>query len=344
MELSKVFIYALLLPLIATLSSGLFRTVLLYIHAIGLTCVVYNTLLAARPNIGQKKDNQSKEMYGMRHVLLNIRFPPDTLWFNMGLWAPETTVYSEACEEVMSRVVQNSNIQQGESVLDVGFGCGDSCKYLADKIQCKVTGISNELSQVEAAQEVLSPKQKERIELLCGSADDLNSLIQPSSKKFDHIVSIDSAYHFNTRWNFFKSAYKQLKDQGGTLGLFDFALHPAYAKTLQTSQPKLLLFKAVCKLFQVPATNLLATPDEYKQQLHNAGFEEVQIHTVEPNKVFGGISCHIDRQSLKAMKYGINVGLTDRAFLSASAYIFSLLATHEWITPIFASAKKNQTS
>lgn len=226
----------------------------------------------------------------------------------------------------------------------MGFGCGDSCKYLVDKIHCQVTGVTNELSQITIANERLNADQKQRILLLHGSADNLESLIQSSSKQFDHVISIDSAYHYNTRWDFFKSAYKQLKNHGGTLGLFDFALHPTLSKTLQTSPWKFHMFKIMCKLSQVPLSNLLATPDEYKQRLYDTGFKEVQLQTVPTEQVFGGISRYIRQQSQNAIRYGININLIDRIFLSGSSYIFNLLATNEWIIPVFVAAKKNESA
>ncbi|KAG1057541.1 hypothetical protein G6F46_001770 [Rhizopus delemar] len=194
------------------------------------------------------------------------------------------------------------------------------------------------------ANERLSADQKQRIHHLHGSAENLDDLIQPFTKAFDHILCIDSAYHYNTRWDFFKSAFKYLKDSGGTLGLFDFTLHPALFQSLKQSSWKLYAFKTLCNFIHVPSDNLLATPEEYKQKLYDAGFKNVQLETVATEHVFDGLSRFMRQQLLNASKYGINVSLSDKLFLCGACFVFNLLAKNDWLTPLLVSAEKQESA
>ncbi|CEG72843.1 hypothetical protein RMATCC62417_08328 [Rhizopus microsporus] len=284
-----------------------------------------------------KATDKQEEMYGLRHILLNIQLPPSTLWFNMGLWTDNVSSFSDACSKLVLETAKYTRIQNGNSVLDVGFGCGDSCLLLADQYNCNVTGITNELTQVQMANERLTDDQKQKITLLHGSADDLDRLFP--KHKFDHILSIDSAYHYDTRWDFFKNAYNLLNDKG-TLGLFDFALDPTFSQELKKSSWKLFLFKTICTISKVPAENLMSTPTEYKHKLHQAGFNHICLETVEQEKVFGGISRFMTHQLQNTAKYGVNIGITDKLFLRASCFVFHLLATNKWIVPLMVSAEK----
>ncbi|OBZ82145.1 Erythromycin 3''-O-methyltransferase, partial [Choanephora cucurbitarum] len=155
------------------------------------------------------QETQQSELYGLRNLLVNLELPPKSAWFNMGLWDRPNLNYSQACQNLVREVTEQCAIQPNSSILDVGFGCGDSCLFLAEHYQSKVKGITNEQSQLTVANKRIPDHLKEQIALILGSADDLSTYT--SSEKHDAVLSIDSAYHFNTRWDFLRNAFDCLK-------------------------------------------------------------------------------------------------------------------------------------
>lgn len=119
MEKASLFaVYILLLPLIIKGITNSIRDILLYLHAIGLTCMVYHLLQqilsGSKPF---KATDKKEEMYGLRHILLNIQLPPSTLWFNMGLWTDNVSSFSDACSKLVLETAKYTRIQNGNSVL-----------------------------------------------------------------------------------------------------------------------------------------------------------------------------------------------------------------------------------
>lgn len=112
-------IYVLLLPLISISASDNIKSILLYLHAIGLTCILYNAIhsVLSRSKDAKRTLNQEKDLYGLKHTLLNLQVPPATLWFNVGLWVDNTNLYPEACENLISKVARYANVQKNKSVL-----------------------------------------------------------------------------------------------------------------------------------------------------------------------------------------------------------------------------------
>ncbi|KAI8141814.1 S-adenosyl-L-methionine-dependent methyltransferase, partial [Fennellomyces sp. T-0311] len=214
---------------------------------------------------------------------------------------------------------------------DVGYGCGDSCFMLADRYDCNVTGLTNEKSQWLVSQTRLAslPCQN-RVKLICGSATDDNLF----DAAFDHIVSIDSAYHYDTRWKFLQTAQSQLVP-GGTLGLYDLTIDP---KLLQYKWLAVLMGRYV---LGIPESNMV-TADAYRDQLVAMGYAQVAVNAVPADRVFGGLSRFIRRQYAQAALWDILPPWGNRVFMLSSASLFGLLARKGWVVPVIVSARKKE--
>lgn len=141
--------YLCLLPIISSYTDGPAKSILYYLHALGVSCMIY--LLLNDNNTKDAAATDENEIYGLRHLLFNLELPPKTLWFNMGLWDKPGLTFPQACENLVHAVatvmkiqpdstilgksyflLQNENILNTSSLCtDVGFGCGDSCIVLA---------------------------------------------------------------------------------------------------------------------------------------------------------------------------------------------------------------------
>ncbi|KAI7905583.1 S-adenosyl-L-methionine-dependent methyltransferase [Cokeromyces recurvatus] len=312
------------------------KSILLYLHAIG---AAYGVLFI----IHFSQDNKGGEMYGvLQPILSNINMVPKTLWFNMGLWNKPNLSFPEACENLVNEVTTKLNIQPYSTILDIGFGCGDSCIFLAEKYKASVVGITNEESQWKVATDRVREMKftnNQQIRLFHGSADDLNTLLLPS-QRYDYVISIDSAYHFNTRWDFLKNVYGKLDDKkegSGMIGIYDLTVNPLFLKNASYLQR--YIFQLIAKLVHIPIQNLI-TANVYQQQMIELGYKDVEIQTIDRQLVFGGLSEHFRQQYNQATKYGATISLFAMIYLKFSIIIFNLLARKSWLVPVIIKGKK----
>ncbi|KAF9976561.1 hypothetical protein BGZ73_008316 [Actinomortierella ambigua] len=238
----------------------------------------------------------------------------------MGLWPIDGTKipYREACQAMVRKVTAGLNIDEKSHLLDVGFGCGDQTVYMAELYRPKrITGITIEPLQHYAAEQlVLNSRNRipaTSIDLYVADASRLLDFVQEHQQKpgtqrepstrdqyFTHIISIDSAYHFNTRRQFFEQAYAVLAPGKGRLAMAD---------VIPTRDPPVTglkgwLFRQFSRLYlKVPLENM-QTLEAYRQTLVEVGFEDIEIEAVE-DQVFLGWADFIATQ-LKVLK---SVGL-----------------------------------
>lgn len=107
--------YFSLLPLILLNTDGAIKTALTYLHALGITCIIYILINSTKEEDTITADNN--EIYGLRHLLFNLELPPKTLWFNMGLWNKENISFPEACENLVHAVASKMHIKPNSTVL-----------------------------------------------------------------------------------------------------------------------------------------------------------------------------------------------------------------------------------
>lgn len=96
----KLAAYIAFIPIILQACTDVWRYTLLYLHAIGLVCLVM---------FGSSKSN---DMYSLNHVVFNLVIPPKTLWFNMGLWDNDALEFPEACESLATAVINRLDIKK----------------------------------------------------------------------------------------------------------------------------------------------------------------------------------------------------------------------------------------
>ncbi|GAA5811016.1 hypothetical protein MFLAVUS_004445 [Mucor flavus] len=235
----------------------------------------------------------------------------------MGLWDKPDLTFPQACENLVHAVAKVMDIKPVSTVLG--------------------KGITNELSQWRIASDRISPtKLKDQITLIHGSADDLSQHIS-SVEIYDYIVSIDSAYHYNTRWDFLKNALSHLKPKGGTIGLYDLCIDSEFLK--ETSSMQYRFLKLICEATHIPIGNLV-TVEEYQKRLVVMGYEKIEMISLDRAQVFGGLSKSFNAQYDTVMKYGIGVSLSNKVFLKVSSFIFGLFGSKPWLVPVIVKGEK----
>ncbi|KAG0196830.1 hypothetical protein BGX28_009697 [Mortierella sp. GBA30] len=258
----------------------------------------------ASSNIAKVELDQ-KVMYGLQHAFLNLELTG--WWFNMGLWEKEKMKFQDACKALVRKVTSHLDINEDSHILDVGFGCGDQDIYMAQLYQPRqITGITIEPIQHHAAQELIKRTETPGTKIQLHVADasflsrfldenpalfgEMSSFSSPAKRHFTHVISIDSAYHYNTRASFLKNAAQVLESKTGRLALADMVL----AKPAPTSSLGKAFFSFVFKAMEVPVVNM-KTMEEYKQDLVDAGFVDIEIECIE-DRVFSGLAAYIQDQ------------------------------------------------
>lgn len=106
--------YICILPMISMYTFGWIQNILFYLHALGISCIIYLLFHPFPPN-------EENEIYGLRHILFNVELPPKTLWFNMGLWDQPNLSFPQACENLVHRVANFIQMKSGSKVLGKKF-------------------------------------------------------------------------------------------------------------------------------------------------------------------------------------------------------------------------------
>ncbi|KAI8976206.1 S-adenosyl-L-methionine-dependent methyltransferase [Pilobolus umbonatus] len=340
-------IHFILSLLLFTCTGGYTQTVLAYVHGFILCMSVYVYLNTYHG----EKSSKNNEMYGLQHTLFNIEIPPRTYWFNMGLWDKENLTYPQACENLVVTVAEIIGIQPNSTILgnealiyplctstylsqlDVGFGCGDSCIVLAEQYKGKVTGITNELSQYELATDrVRARLLEDQVYLIHGVAEDLNEC----DAHFNYILSIDSAYHYLSRWTFLADCHNKLLP-GGSIGLYDLTLDPLFVTKMKHPLFTLLL-KGLTHALHIPPVNLV-TAVEYEKYMVDIGYTNIHIDVLDKSMVFGGLSRIYRTQSELLLKYGIG-SLSSRLALKLCSYGFGWLESYPFFLPVIVKGDK----
>lgn len=142
----------------------------------------------------------------------------DPIGWNMhwGLILPGDDVGSletqlAATTRLTEMVCRAAHVHNNSAVLDVGCGFGGTMRHLNDRLaDTKLVGLNIDPRQLRFIRDRLSPRNGNSIVLLEGEG----SSIGLHSHSFDTIVAIESLFHVESRWHFFREARRLLADDG----------------------------------------------------------------------------------------------------------------------------------
>lgn len=178
-----------------------------------------------------------------------------TDFYNVGYWTDQIATQAEASTALVDRML---NGVEGHvvSVLDVGCGLGATTAYIKQRWPlARVTGLNLSETQVNHCRVNVS-----NCEFVVMDAADITL----PDESFDLVISVEAAYHFETRQDFLKQAYRILKP-GGTLALADILFDASHEHTKALS------------IWDVAHTNNIQGPLEYSEILAGIGFADPRI-------------------------------------------------------------------
>ena len=169
-------------------------------------------------------------------------------------------------------LAEKVHIEDSDIVIDAGCGYGGSAFWLAEKIGCKVFGITLVPFQVVKGQRYLKERKLEdKVEIL--EMDFSNTTFDNES--FSVYWALESLVHAENRADVLKEAYRLLKP-GGRIVIAEYTLRE---KPPLSDNDKMYLHRWL-KGWAMPE---LLGAGEYYKKLQEAGFKQIEIQNVSEN-------------------------------------------------------------
>jgi len=172
-------------------------------------------------------------------------------YFNAGYWEDASASQETACDALSERLM--AWLPAGPAnVLDAGCGLGGVTRRLANRLPAaRVIGLNISHRQLSACRETCPTARFIQMDAARTGL---------ASGSLDAVLSVEAAFHFQTRRDFLLEAARVLKP-GGTLVLSDVLFHQAPWPGDWT----------------VPAENHLDDAEAYRALLEDAGFHRIRI-------------------------------------------------------------------
>ena len=131
-------------------------------------------------------------------------------WGNLGYWKTATD-YSEACRALALLLGEQAGLDRNSSVFDAGFGCGDQLLLWLEHFRvASIYGANLSQSQTAYAKNLLTRNRHAEMAAAIVQGDINNPDVWSATLERahpSHVVALDCAYHFGSRFTFFGLAH-----------------------------------------------------------------------------------------------------------------------------------------
>lgn len=191
---------------------------------------------------------------------------------NYGYWTRADMTVEEAAEALTALVASSCGLSSQDRVLDVGCGYGAGAVACMRRFQpLSIVGIDvTELRLEHGRNYVREHGFADRIELRMGDATRMDF----ADASFDKLMSVECAFHFDTRADFLREAGRVLRP-GGTLALTDMIPRRGIDPAAYLRGTK-AVGTGVCLDNHANAYDA----DVYAEHLRAAGFTAIRIESI----------------------------------------------------------------
>ena len=181
-----------------------------------------------------------------------------------------------------------AGLQPGDEVLDVGVGFAEQDFVLLDRFKvARITGIDITPVHIDKGRERIAKRGLEnQIDLRLGSATAMDF----PDASFDRVLALECAFHFDTRDQFVREAFRVLKP-GGSIAIADMLPVPGKKLSRATVFAR--------RYGHVPEANVYDR-EEYSLRLSAVGFDDVLVESIRQD-VFPGMA-NYSRQRVEGNK------------------------------------------
>lgn len=188
-----------------------------------------------------------------------------TLFLNVGWWKGQPSTLDEACAALAQFAGEQLRLGPTDRLLDVGFGFGDQDMYWMEHFKPRqIVGINITQSQIEHARQRVAAR---------GLADHIDFQLASATKmpfedsSFDKVIALESAFHFQTRAQFFAEAFRVLRP-GGRLVMLDLLAQPYDQLPFKGR-----VLSAMGLHFWKSCSENVYTRETYESKLRDVGFD-----------------------------------------------------------------------
>lgn len=177
-----------------------------------------------------------------------------------GYWVSGRESVEDAVRQLVHHVVKNLELQEGQSVCDIGCGYGGTSRLLAREYGVLMTGLTVSESQIEFARQQSAEFNEDQIRyVLCPWEDN-----EFPDASFDAAVSIECISHVNDKPGYFEQLNRVLKP-GGRASIVAWL-----ANSEASQRAERLLLEPICREGRLPG---MATAEEYNRMIADAGLK-----------------------------------------------------------------------
>ena len=188
------------------------------------------------------------------------------LHIHHGLWRKGDETSSIATVELVEHLMRDVDLPTNAQICDVGCGYGETSRYLANRFNAKVTGLSVSEKQLRFAKSL-------------GANPSVTLLLQDwmtnnlEANSFDLVISIESSEHMPDLKKFFEEAYRVLRP-GGTLKVCAW---------LSKNGPESWELDHLLQPLCTEGRMRLCDRDEYLSLIQQTGFREFDFEDISAN-------------------------------------------------------------
>ena len=237
--------------------------------------------------------NQKFNTYtSLIRILKSVAGNEESNFMNYGYWDKPNMTLEDANRRLCKMIYSKGTLKNADKILDIGCGYGEQDFYWAHKTQARIEGIDIDETSIRIAQQTSRRAAKNGdtrrdIKFETGNA----CMIDRKDATYDRVVSLESAFHYIPRENFFREAYRVLK-KGGKLVMADILYNDTTSINIFNTMNR----NAFSEMFAIPDANKIGIR-EYTKQLEDIGFrvkiEDISDKTFKPyyKYFFDNLTC-----------------------------------------------------